>query len=85
MMARRLLEILTGLRSGSIEDDYLNRLMVLTGLDWKEIDVFRAYRNYYFQLGNPFTKRRVAFALINNPQASLLLYRYFAARFEPIA
>ncbi len=78
-----LLEILTGLRKGTIEDDYLNRLMVLTGLDWQEIDVFRAYRNYYFQIGNPFTKRRVAFALINNPQAALLLYRYFEARFQP--
>jgi glutamate dehydrogenase len=78
-----LLDILKGLRNGTIEDDYLNRLMVLTGLDWKEIDVFRAYRNYYFQLGNPFTKRRAAFALINNPQAALLLYRYFEARFQP--
>jgi glutamate dehydrogenase len=78
-----LLEMLTGLRKGTIEDDYLNRLMVLTGLDWQEIDVFRAYRNYYFQLGNPFTKRRVAFTLFNNPQASLLLYRYFEARFQP--
>ncbi len=78
-----LLEVLKGLRNGSIEDDYLNRLMVLTGLDWKEIDVFRAYRNYYFQLGNPFTKRRAAFALINNPQAALLLFRYFEARFQP--
>ncbi len=78
-----LLKILTGLRNGTIEDDYLNRLMVITGLEWQEIDVFRAYRNYYFQLGNPFTKRRVAFALLNNPQAALLLYRYFEARFQP--
>ncbi len=79
----KLIEVLDGLRRGTIEDDYLNRLMVLTGLDWKEIDVFRAYRNYYFQLGNPFTKRRAAFALINNPQAALLLYRYFEGRFKP--
>ena len=79
----KLLKILVGLRNGTVEDDYLNRLMVLTELDWQEIDVFRAYRNYYFQLGNPFTKRRVAFALINNPQAALLLYRYFEARFQP--
>ena len=79
----QLLEILVGLRQGKIEDDYLNRLMVLTGFDWKQIDIFRAYRNYYFQLGNPFTKRRVAFALINNPSVVDLLYRYFEARFRP--
>ena len=27
---------------GTIENDYLNRLLVLTGLKWQEIDVFRA-------------------------------------------
>ncbi len=83
MQRDNLLDILNGLRRGTIEDDYLNRMMLLTGLDWQKIDVFRAYRNYYFQIGNPFTKRRVAFALINNPQAALLLYRYFEARFQP--
>ncbi|MDH3999244.1 MAG: NAD-glutamate dehydrogenase, partial [Desulfuromonadales bacterium] len=78
-----LLQILNGLRCGAVEDDYLNRMLILTGLDWQQIDLFRAYRNYYFQLGNPFTKRRVAFTLINNPKATLLLYRYFEARFLP--
>jgi len=77
-----LLEALGCLRSGTVENDYLNRLLVLTGLSWKEIDVFRGYRNYYFQLGSPFTKKRVAFALINNPRAADLLYRYFEGRFR---
>lgn len=78
-----LLEALHRLRSGGAENDYLNRLLVLTGLSWQEIDVFRGYRNYYFQLGSPFTKKRIAFALINNPRAATLLYRYFEGRFSP--
>jgi glutamate dehydrogenase len=78
-----LLEALRRLRCGEAENDYLNRLLVLTGLSWKEIDVFRGYRNYYFQLGSPFTKKRVAYALINNPRATSLLYRYFEGRFRP--
>ena len=82
-LREKFLEILTKLRHGAVENDYLNRLLVLTGLDWQQLDVFRAYRNYYFQLGNPFTKRRVAYALIDNPQAAILLYRYFEARFQP--
>ncbi|WP_316348343.1 NAD-glutamate dehydrogenase domain-containing protein [Desulfuromonas acetoxidans] len=77
----RLLDALRALRSGRAENDYLNRLLVSTGLDWQQIDVFRAYRNYYFQLGSSFTKRTVAFALLNNPRASLALYRYFESRF----
>jgi len=82
-LREKFLDALNGLRQGTVENDYLNGLLVLTGLDWRQIDVFRAYRSYYFQLGNPFTKRRVAFALLDNPQAALLLYRYFEARFKP--
>jgi len=78
-----LLDALIALRSGLVENDYLNRLLVLTGLSWRQIDIFRGYRNYFFQLGTPFSKRRVAYALINNPQIALLLYRYFEARFAP--
>ncbi|MBW6512057.1 MAG: NAD-glutamate dehydrogenase [Desulfuromonadaceae bacterium] len=79
---KRLLEILHALRAGAVENDYLNRLLLPTGLDWRAIDVFRGYRNYYFQLGNPFTKKRVAFSLIRNPQVAKLLFAYFAARFK---
>ncbi|WP_081702892.1 NAD-glutamate dehydrogenase domain-containing protein [Desulfuromonas sp. TF] len=81
-LRENFLGTLTALRRGEVENDYLNRLLVLTGLSCREIDVFRGYRNYYFQLGSPYTKRRVAFALINNPQVALLLFRYFEARFR---
>jgi glutamate dehydrogenase len=81
-MRENFLATLFALRRGEVENDYLNRLLVLTGLSCREIDVFRGYRNYYFQLGSPYTKRRVAFALINNPQVARLLFRYFEARFR---
>lgn len=78
-----LIEALLVMCRNEVENDYLHQLLPLTGLSWKEIDVFRGYRNYYFQLGCPFTKRRVAYALINNANVSLLLYRYFEGRFKP--
>lgn len=77
----RLLGSLEALRGGLAENDYLNRLLIKTGLDWQQIDIFRGYRNYYFQLGSPFTKKTVAFALINNPRSVIALYRYFESRF----
>ena len=82
-LRQALLDAFLALHRGLAENDYLNRLLIPTGLDWKQIDVFRGYRNYYFQLGSPFTKKRVAFALINNPRVARLLYDYFAARFHP--
>ncbi|SEA15814.1 glutamate dehydrogenase [Desulfuromusa kysingii] len=78
-----LLETLRAMRNQEVENDYLHRLQPLTGLSWREIDVFRGYRNYYFQLGSPFTKKRVADALVNNAKVALLLYRYFEGRFKP--
>lgn len=78
-----LLETLLAMRNNEVENDYLHRLLPLTGLSWREIDVFRGYRSYYFQLGSPFTKKRVADALVNNSKVSLLLYRYFEGRFKP--
>jgi glutamate dehydrogenase len=82
LAARRalLLDALGAMRRRELENDYLNQLLVTTGLAWREIDVFRAYRNYFFQLGTPYDKKRVAYALINNPSATLLLYRYFEGR-----
>ncbi len=78
-----LLETLLAMRKGEVENDYLHQLQLLTGLSWREIDVFRCYRNYYFQLGSPFSKKRVADTLVNNYQVALLLYRYFEGRFKP--
>ncbi len=80
-----LIDTLTALCSGRVENDLLHQLLLLTGLTWHEIDVFRAYRNYYFQLGCPFTKKRIDDALIDNPGVSILLFRYFEGRFKPVA
>ncbi len=76
-----LLSALASLRNGEVENDYLHNLLSLTGLNWREIDIFRGYRNYYFQLGSPYSKKRVAYALIHNPEVARLLYRYFEGRF----
>ncbi|EDZ66237.1 Bacterial NAD-glutamate dehydrogenase superfamily [Nitrosococcus oceani AFC27] len=78
-----LLDALGALFRGEVDDDPLNELLVLTGLSWKEIDIFRSYRNYYFQLGTHFTLSRFHQSLSHNPQVALLLCRYFEARFRP--
>jgi glutamate dehydrogenase len=78
-----LLAALTALFRGEVDNDPLNELLVLTGLSWKEIDIFRGYRNYYFQLGTLFNRSRFHQSLNHNPQIASLLWRYFEARFCP--
>jgi glutamate dehydrogenase len=78
-----LLETIHAVMEGRVENDALNKLCVLTGMAWQEIDVLRAYRNYCLQLGSRTTRASFHHAFINNPQVALGLYNYFEARFRP--
>jgi glutamate dehydrogenase len=79
----QLLKTIEVILDGKSENDALNKLLVLTGMAWQEIDVLRAYQNYYLQLGHRTTRDTVHHALINNPGVALCLFNYFEARFRP--
>lgn len=83
ILRNRMLATIQAVMDGKAENDTLNKLSVLAGMAWQEIDLLRAYRNYYLQLGHHTTKASVHHALINNPQVSRCLFNYFEARFRP--
>ncbi len=68
---------------GEIEDDILNGLVLRTSLQCRQVDLLRAYCNYYLQISDRFDQRRIHGALLTNFRAAGLLYRYFEARFKP--
>ncbi len=78
-----LLEALKKILADEIEDDQLNSLIMLGGLDWKMVEVIRSYCNYYLQITNRFDRARVYVALIANVNIVGLLCQYFEARFNP--
>ncbi len=78
-----LVETLQAVMTGQVENDALNRLVVLTGMTWQEIEVLRTYRNYYLQIGHRTTAASFHRALINNPSVAIGLFNYFEARFKP--
>lgn len=82
-LRKPILSTLNALLSGQAEDDPLNGLVLSTGLDWREIDLFRTYRNYYLQLGGGGGRFRFHEALLHNLGVTRLLVRYFEARFHP--
>ncbi len=82
-LRKPILSTLNALLSGLAEDDPLNGLVIPTGLDWREIDLFRTYRNYYLQLGGGAGRFRFHEALLHNLDVTRLLARYFEARFHP--
>jgi glutamate dehydrogenase len=82
-LKNRLLATIQVVMDGRVENDALNKLCVLTGMDWQGCDVLRAYRNYFLQLEHRTTRASFHHALISNPQVALGLFNYFEARFRP--
>ena len=83
VLKRRLLNMIDSILNEKVENDPLNNLLILTGLSWQEIDVLRAYRNYFLQLNYKTTKDSFNHTLVSNPKVALNLFNYFDARFRP--
>ncbi|WP_445371161.1 NAD-glutamate dehydrogenase domain-containing protein [Methylomonas sp. HW2-6] len=79
----QLLATIQAVMAGWVENDGLNRLVALTGMDWRDCDVLRTYRNYFLQLHNWTSKATIQQALAANPAAARGLFDYFEARFRP--
>lgn len=77
-----VLDLLRAQLAGKVEDDRLNGLALVEGLDWRLIDVLRGYRNYYLQLTRD-SRERFHQALLDCPEAARLLCEYFRTRFDP--
>lgn len=82
-LRKRMLEAIQAIMDERVENDPLNKLIVLTGMSWQEVDALRAYRNYYLQLELRTSPTSIHHALIRNPEVTLCLFRYFEARFRP--
>ncbi|MGJ0506008.1 MAG: NAD-glutamate dehydrogenase domain-containing protein [Methylocystis sp.] len=79
----QLLRALAALLAGEATDDPLNQLILLAGLDWREVDALRGYCHYYVQLGGRVGRTRLYEALLRKAEATRLLFSYFETRFAP--
>ena len=78
-----LAEAIKAVMSGAAESDPLNRLVVRGDLDWRVVDLFRAYRNYLRQIAPQFLPQSVNGALLAYPKVARALWNYFDAKFNP--
>ncbi|MBB5020207.1 glutamate dehydrogenase [Chitinivorax tropicus] len=70
--------------NGEAEDDGLNRLILLAGLDWREVAVLRAYNKYLRQAGLTFSQHYVEQCLASHAHIVWQLIALFKARHDPI-
>ena len=79
----RLEQALRQIWAGEIENDSLNRLVLLTELDARQVTVLRAYAKFLRQTGSSFSNAYVADTLAMYPKISALLVGLFEAMFDP--
>jgi glutamate dehydrogenase len=80
----RLGEALRSVLEGRVADDALSALVLVAGLDVREVDCLRAYVAYYEQIQGTLTAVYMRETLLGNPVAARLLLAYFRARLDPL-
>ncbi len=81
----RFADLFRGIWSGQYEDDGLGELVLVAGLDARQIMLLRAVSRYLRQAGIPFSERYVERSLVANPEISAQLVTLFEARHDPSA
>ena len=81
----RVAAALTAALIGETESDGLSRLLILTDLDHRQINILRAYRSYWHLVNPAFSKPYVAAAFAAHPDITGDLVRLFELRFGPDA
>jgi len=82
-LAPRLDEALRVALLDRVPDDALNTLVLVAGLDWREVDLIRGYLEYFGQIQTALTRAFVREVLLQNPIAVRLLIALHEARLGP--
>jgi len=82
-LPERFTDALGAVWRGDAEDDGLGALVMLAGLNWRQVGVVRAYVQWLRQAGLPFSQAYVESALAAHPDVVSRLVALFEARFSP--
>ncbi len=79
----RVADCISAVWRGDTESDSLNRLVLAAGLDWRQIEILRAYRKYRQRIGSRFTESYQNDVLVRNAALTEKLVHLFELRFDP--
>jgi glutamate dehydrogenase len=82
-LPERFTDALGAVWGGEAEDDGLGALVLLAGLNWRQVGVLRAYVQWLRQAGLPFSQAYVESTLAGHPDVVARLVALFEARFSP--
>ncbi len=79
----RFQEAFNQVYQGQVDDDSYNQLVLLAGLNWREVTLIRAIGKYLSQIQVPFSQAYMQETLAGNAQLTRSLMHLFDARFNP--
>ncbi|TKJ22900.1 NAD-glutamate dehydrogenase [Blastococcus sp. CCUG 61487] len=82
-LPERFTDALDAVWRGEAEDDGLGALVLLAGLNWRQVGVVRAYVQWLRQAGLPFSQAYVESTLADHPDVVARMVALFEARFSP--
>ena len=65
------------------ENDGFNRLVLSTGMNWREVSILRAIAKYLWQIGFTFSQSYIETTFAKHPTIARMLVRLFEMKFEP--
>ncbi len=81
--ADAFIAVMHAVMDGRVNSTSLNRLLLAANLNWRQLQVMRAYLGYARQLGVSFASTLVQQVLHNQPELVTTLMELFDARFNP--
>ncbi|HEX7246892.1 MAG TPA: NAD-glutamate dehydrogenase domain-containing protein, partial [Actinomycetota bacterium] len=81
--ASNVAETISAVWRGEAESDSLNRLVTLTDLDWRQVQILRALRRYRMRVSSRYTEEYRNDALADQAQIASALVHMFEAKFDP--
>jgi glutamate dehydrogenase len=82
-LGERFTETFAAVWNGRAENDGFNRLIVVTGMTWRQASVLRAYCRYLLQTGSTFSQAYMEQVLASNAKIAFALWQLFEAQFDP--
>src|SRR3954469_3799082 len=82
-LPERFTDAVAAVWRGEAEDDGLGPLVMLVGLNWRQVSVIRAYVQWLRQAGLPFGQRYVEETLAAHPDVVARMVALFETRFSP--
>ncbi|MEX2562734.1 MAG: NAD-glutamate dehydrogenase domain-containing protein [Nitriliruptoraceae bacterium] len=79
----RLAEAILAAHRGHLAIDRLNSLVLVAGLEWREVMLLRTLQRLRRQLGTTYTPEYTNETIVGQPAAARAIVDYFHARFDP--